>query len=181
MRYAIIPARGASRRIPRKNIKDFHGKPIIAYSIIAAQRSDLFDKVFVSTEDKEISEVANEYGAIHIGRPAHLAVDEVGTQEVVKMALKSLRETPDFLCCIYATCPMLTPHDLKDSFALLKRAYVYTPGWFYWGRADWFLNGKPLSQGVEYSVGERHIDINTEKDFSLAEEMYSKIHQKEAA
>lgn len=181
MKYAIIPARGGSRRIPRKNIKEFHGRPIISYSIQAAQRSQLFDKVYVSTEDKEISDVASEYGASVLCRPDNLAVDEVGTQEIAAYHLRQLRDLPDLACVIYATCPLLKPADLAASCATLKREYVYCKGWFYWGKTYWFTEGKPLSQGVEYDVGERWIDINTPEDWAKAEEMYATLHKVAAA
>ncbi len=181
MKYAIIPARGGSKRVPRKNLRPFAGKPLLSYSILAAQRAGIFERVYVSTEDKEIADVAGEYGASVLCRPGNLAADEIGTQEVAKYHLKMLREPPDFCCVVYATCPFLTPQDLKDSFKLLKRDYVVTEGWLYWGRPYWFIHGKPLTESVKYDVGERWIDINTLEDLAKAEEMYAALHQKEAA
>ena len=84
---AIIPARGGSKRIPRKNIKEFYGKPLIAYSIQAALESKLFDKVIVSTDDEEIANIAKKYGAeVPFMRPKELSDDFTGTGEVVKHA-----------------------------------------------------------------------------------------------
>ena len=90
---AIIPARGGSKRIPRKNIKMFHGKPLIAYSIEVALASQLFDKVVVTTDDEEIAMVAKAYGAeVPFLRPKALADDFTGTGDVIDHALNVLKE-----------------------------------------------------------------------------------------
>ncbi len=117
---AIIPARGGSKRIPRKNIKDFHGKPLIAYSIEKAVDSGLFEDVYVSTDDDEIAKVSQSYGAKVIHRPKELADDFTGTQEVVKHALSVLERKYDFCCTIYATAPLLQVNYLKEGFERLK-------------------------------------------------------------
>lgn len=121
---AIIPARGGSKRIPRKNIKDFHGIPLIAYSIKVALKSKLFDKVIVSTDDEEIAKVAVEYGAVvPFIRPKELSDDFTGTGAVVNHALeylKSVGETYDFVCTIYATAPFLDEKYLIEGFEKLK-------------------------------------------------------------
>ncbi|MGD9719338.1 MAG: pseudaminic acid cytidylyltransferase, partial [Sulfurimonadaceae bacterium] len=110
---AIIPARGGSKRIPRKNIKLFHGKPLIAYSIEAALASGLFSEVVVSTDDAEITQIAREYGAsVPFMRPKDLSDDFTGTGAVIAHAtawlLQNGREF-DTLCTIYATAPFLDP------------------------------------------------------------------------
>ncbi len=93
---AIIPARGGSKRIPRKNIKDFLGKPIIAYSIEAALKSSLFEEVMVSTDDKEIAEVAKKHGAkVPFFRSKEKADDYTGLNEVVMEVLDEYRNTAD--------------------------------------------------------------------------------------
>ncbi len=109
---AIIPARGGSKRIPGKNIKDFLGKPLIAYSIQKAIQSKLFNKVVVSTDSDAIAEVAKEYGAEILKRPKVLADDFVGTKAVVEHAL-SVYKGYHLCCTIYATAPFLQSTYLK--------------------------------------------------------------------
>jgi len=124
MNIAIIPARGGSKRIPRKNIKDFCGKPIIAYSIEVALESGLFDKVIVSTDDAEIAEVAREYGAeVPFIRPAALADDFTGTTAVAAHAIEWLSAqgiSIDYACLIYPTAPLLQEKYLKQGFDKVK-------------------------------------------------------------
>ncbi len=121
---AIIPARGGSKRIPRKNIKDFFGKPLIAYSIEAALESKLFDKIIVSTDDAEIAEIAKRYGAdIPFMRPKELSDDFTGTDDVTNHALEWFREkgeTFEFVCTIYATAPLLQSKYLIEGYKALK-------------------------------------------------------------
>jgi len=121
---AIIPARGGSKRIPRKNIKDFQGKPLIAYSIEAALKSKLFNSVIVTTDDEEIATVAKEYGAdVPFLRPKELSDDFTGTQDVIDHALAYLEkegETFDYICTIYATAPLLQKEYLIEGFEKLK-------------------------------------------------------------
>ena len=123
---AIIPARGGSKRIPRKNIKEFYGKPLIAYSIEVALKSGLFDKVIVTTDDEEIAEVAKKYGAeIPFIRPKELSDDFTGTGAVVDHALEYLKnvgENYDFICTIYATAPFLDEKYLIEGFEKLKNS-----------------------------------------------------------
>ena len=122
--FAIIPARGGSKRIPKKNIKDFLGKPIIAYSIETAISSKLFDKVIVSTDDQEIKDIAKKYGAeVPFIRPKQFADDFTGTHEVIGHAVKWLEdngEIIDYACCIYPTAPLIEKDDLIKGFELIK-------------------------------------------------------------
>ncbi len=124
MIVAIIPARGGSKRIPKKNIKEFFGKPIIAYSIKAAIDSKLFDKVIVSTDCDEIAKVAIKHGAeVPFMRPKELSGDFLGTHKVVGHALRRLEDCGyfvEFACCIYATVPMIHVSDLIKGFDLIK-------------------------------------------------------------
>ena len=119
MNIAIIPARGGSKRIPRKNIKEFHGKPLIAYSIEAAQASQCFDRIIVSTDDAEIAEVALKYGAeVPFIRPSAISDDFSTTSDVMKHAIKFITDQGqdiDLVCCIYATAPFLLPEYLKQA------------------------------------------------------------------
>ncbi len=121
---AIIPARGGSKRIPRKNIKDFFGKPLIAYSIQAALNSKLFDQIIVSTDDEEIAKIAKKYGAkVPFLRPKELSDDFTGTGAVVAHTLKFLQEHGyqyDYCCTIYATAPFLQSKYLIEGFEKLK-------------------------------------------------------------
>src|SRR5580693_1050321 len=123
MIVAIIPARGGSKRIPRKNIRLFAGKPIIAYSIAAAQKCDLFDRIVVSTDDAEIAAVARDYGAeAPFVRPADLSDEHTGTIAVTGHALTWLAENgcnAEIGCCVYATAPFLTAEDLRRGYDLL--------------------------------------------------------------
>ena len=119
----MIPARGGSKRIPRKNLRSFNGKPIMAYSIEAAAGCGLFDRVIVSTDDGEIADVARKHGAeVPFVRPSALADDHTGTNSVVRHALDWLEakgDTIDETCCIYATAPFLSAADLRGAHALL--------------------------------------------------------------
>lgn len=119
----VIPARGGSKRIPRKNIKPFMGKPIIAYSIEAALKSGLFDEVVVSTDDKEFAEVARKYGAsVPFMRSDQNSNDYAGTDAVVLEVLNEYKKQGkefDNFCCLYSTAPFVTPERLKEGFELL--------------------------------------------------------------
>ncbi|MFV7790726.1 pseudaminic acid cytidylyltransferase [Aliarcobacter lanthieri] len=123
---AIIPARGGSKRIPKKNIKEFHGLPLIAYSIKVAIKSKLFSKVIVSTDDEEIASIARNYGAeVPFLRPKELSDDFTGTGEVINHAvdfLKTQGEKIDFICTIYATAPFLQEKYLIEGFEKLKNS-----------------------------------------------------------
>lgn len=125
MKIAIIPARGGSKRIPRKNIKEFSGKPMIAYSIECALSSGLFDRVVVSTDDEEIAEVSRSYGAeVPFKRPEELAGDFVGNAAVMVHAIEwLLREGAAIsaICCIYPTAPFLEEADLVKGYEVFKK------------------------------------------------------------
>jgi len=124
----VIPARGGSKRIPRKNIKDFHGKPLIAYSIEVALKSKLFGKIVVSTDDEEIAEIAKEYGAeVPFLRQKELSDDFTSTGIVVNNVLEYLEscgESYDYLCTIYATAPLLGLKYLIEGFHKLQKNNV---------------------------------------------------------
>ena len=133
MKLCIIPARGGSKRIPRKNIKEFCGKPMIAYSIEAAKASGLFDKIIVSTDDKEIAEIAKSYGAeVPFIRPRELSDDHTATIPVIAHAIKaSVDDINDVeaVCCIYATAPFVQAMYIKEAYEklrLTKASYAFS-------------------------------------------------------
>lgn len=117
----IIPARGGSKRIPKKNIRLFRGKPLIAWSIEKAIKSKCFSKVIVSTDDKEISNLAKLYGAkVPSLRPKELSDDLTGTLDVIKFVINNLNEEINYVCCLYATAPLFLVNDLIKSYEQLK-------------------------------------------------------------
>jgi pseudaminic acid cytidylyltransferase len=150
MKIAVIPARGGSKRIPRKNIKPFCGKPMIAWSIQAAKTSGLFDRVIVTTDDNEIAEVAKKWGAeIPFMRPPELADDFAGTAPVITHATQwALDQGLDVhaVCCIYATAPFIRAADLKEGWDELDSGsweYVFTATDF----------GAPIFRSFEKTAG----------------------------
>lgn len=123
MRVAVIPARGGSKRIPKKNIKPFCGKPMIAWSIEAALESGCFDRVVVSTDDEAIAEVARAHGAeVPFMRPEDLSDDFTGTIPVIHNAAEALGLADNAaLCCIYATAPFLQAADIRHGLETLQK------------------------------------------------------------
>ena len=190
MSICIIPARSGSTRIPGKNIKLFHGKPIIAYSIETAKESGLFDQIIVSSDHTEIIDIAMEYGATdYHDRSDEMAANEVGTQEVVKDVLLNL-EITKYVCCIYPTAPLMSVNDLKHGeYVLNDQGYLEyafsvginplcDAGQFYWGWARAFLDGVPLIDSHTAMIPiapERVCDINTMDDWERAERMYESL------
>ena len=133
MRLAVIPARGGSKRIPRKNIKPFGGLPMIAWSIRAAIDSQCFDRIIVSTDDDEIAAVAQEHGAeVPFVRPAHLSDDHTGTIPVIAHAIDwqdQHDQAATEVCCIYATAPFIQAADLQRGLQVLHSTgadYAFT-------------------------------------------------------
>ena len=124
MNICVIPARGGSKRIPRKNIKEFNGKPIIAYSIEAALKSNCFSRVIVSTDDDEISEVAKKYGAlVPFVRPDELSNDYAGTIPVIKHAIEWMEDNNNYIenvCCLYATAPFIQSKIISKAYQQLQ-------------------------------------------------------------
>ena len=133
MKIAVIPARGGSKRIPRKNIKEFFGKPMIAWSIEAAISSNLFDQIVVSTDDKEIARVAESLGAnVPFIRPENISDDYATTTDVIAHAVQWMIEENypvEAVCCIYATAPFIKIRDLQESYKIFNSGaweYVFT-------------------------------------------------------
>lgn len=190
---AIIPARGGSTRIPRKNIRQFHGKPIIAYSIEKAKATGLFTRVVVSTEDAEIAAVAQAYGAEVWTRNPDFSRNEVGTQEVARDCLAELRvPTTALVCVVYPTAPLMSVGDLMFGYRMLMKypdtTYVFSvgedplhdAGQFYWGHAINFLLRVPLvsvKSRILPISWQRDCDINTEDDWKRAEEMFLRLKE----
>ena len=134
MKLCVIPARGGSKRIPLKNIRDFCGKPMIAWSIEAARASGCFDQVVVSTDCQEIADIARLWGAdVPFFRPQFLSDDYVATTPVIAHAVQWFHHRgvkPTAVCCLYATAPFVEPSDLKNGLNLLHHAaddrFVFT-------------------------------------------------------
>ena len=134
MKLCVIPARGGSKRIPRKNIREFCGKPMISWSIEASRESGCFDQIIVSTDDEEIANVASQWGAdVPFIRPAELADDFAGTTPVVAHAVQWHQAQGHKLtavCCLYATAPFVEPADISQGLEWLEQAaadrFVFT-------------------------------------------------------
>lgn len=127
---AIIPARGGSKRIPRKNIRQFSGLPMLAWPLRAAQTSQLFDRIVLSTDDREIAEIAGQYHAeVPFLRSPELSNDYATTREVIVDAINRLGLRDDVIvCCLYPTAPFVKPDDLRRALAIYeehKWAYVF--------------------------------------------------------
>ena len=122
-RVAIIPARGGSKRLPRKNILDLKGKPMIAWTIEAAINADIFERVVVSTEDQEIADIARSYGAEIDERASELASDQARVVDVCFDFLEREEQqnrTYDLMCCLYATAPLRQAEDIRKTASLVK-------------------------------------------------------------
>lgn len=124
MKIAVIPARGGSKRIPRKNIRSFGGKPMISHSIEAAFASQCFDHVIVSTDDEEIASIARDHGAeVPFMRAGSLADDHTGTGPVVADCIRQMQPIlgmPELVCCIYATAPFVQPSDIVRGLTTIQ-------------------------------------------------------------
>ena len=201
MNIAVIPARGGSERLPGKNIKPFHGKPILAYSIETARESGLFEEIWVSTESEEIGMIAESLGAKRHRRPAVMAQAHVGTPEVMAGVMRDLCSAGrriDYVCCIYPTAPLMLPADLLRGYnALMSKPeapYAYScalkpqrerdlrwdAGQWYWGPTDSFLELIPMDADDTLKVvipQERVCDINTIEDFQRAEILYQAMQK----
>lgn len=125
MTLCVIPARGGSKRIPRKNVRPFYGRPMIAWSISAALESGIFGHVIVSTDDEDIAEVARSEGAeVPFMRPVELSDDHTATVPVIAHAIEAseaLWGRQETICCLYATAPFVQASDLSDAHALLDK------------------------------------------------------------
>lgn len=187
---AIIPARGGSKRIPRKNVRIFYGRPMIAHAIETAKKAALFEEIVVSSDDATTLHIAEEYGAAGVRRPKLLADDQAGTMDVMEHVLREVSPRHQIACCIYPCTPLLTPADLKGGLDLLlqsaainigytfsvgKEPALHDAGAFYWGYTAMFLKRAcHLRHGRMYVLPpERDCDINTEDDWRRAEQLYA--------
>lgn len=190
MSVCIIPARGGSRRIKGKNIRLFHGKPIIQYAIENAKAAG-FKRVIVSTDSDEVILTAVKCGAdIHFRKPEH-AKDEVGTQEVGRIVCEEERiHSMTRVCLLYATTPLLTPDILKQACRLTGYTWVVgvgaeplrDAGAFYIGKAESFKFSHPLylHPTRPFVIPEERVcDINTETDWVRADDMYTLLNNEE--
>lgn len=143
---AVIPARGGSKRIPRKNVREFAGKPMIAWSIEAARSAGCFGRIIVSTDDDEIASVAVRFGAeVPFRRPEPLANDHATTSEVIAHATdwaRSCELRPPAICCIYATAPLVAECDIREGLRLITEG-----GWRFVFSATRFE--APVQRGFE--------------------------------
>ena len=126
MKIAVIPARGGSKRIPLKNIRPFLGKPLIAYSLSAARKSGLFDRIIVSTDSEEVAAIAREWGAeTPFMRPAELSDDFTPNQKVLSHAFAFFEEqeskSVSYMCCIYPTAPFVSARRLKEAYSEIEK------------------------------------------------------------
>jgi len=149
VKIAIIPARGGSKRIPRKNIKEFAGIPMIAHSLLAARASNMFDHILVSSEDQEILGVGAQYGGEPLIRPPELADDHTGTIAVMRHATHWAEARGwqlDGVCCIYATAPFVRGEDIREGSRILLSAdldFVFSATTFAYPVFRGLLHDKP--------------------------------------
>jgi pseudaminic acid cytidylyltransferase len=189
MRVALIPARGGSVRVPRKNIRDFHGMRMLNYPICAAQDSGLFDLIVVSTDDREIASCAFDNGCIVV--PRRYDDGATGTQEIAARVFDQLDVSGGASCVIYPCTPLLLPSDLKAGWAKLldpeAKSFVRSvgpdgqdAGAFYFGWTRAFRDRRPLDEfnTTDYVLpAERVIDVNTEADWTRALSMYDALRR----
>lgn len=169
MNIAVIPARGGSKRIPRKNVKLFNGLPVISYAIAAAKESAIFDQIVVSTDDEEIAEIAISFGAsIPWMRQKDLSDDYATTLSVMQDAVNQLDAAVNdlkYVCCIYPATPLLSPSFLRDGLRILKN-----------GEWDYVVTASPskappersLSIGNSKEINMRFPDYETTRTQDLA-------------
>ncbi len=187
---AVIPARGGSKRLPGKNIRAFHGRPIIEYSICAAFYSGVFDHVVVSTDSETIRDIARGLGANVDHRPSHLAGDDATVIEVLSAFCADPRASGlDLVACVYATAPLIQPSDLWQGWAKMRvqpdldYCLAVDPDgrdagqWCFGRREAWALQKlRPLGRRTyRYELpAERAVDINTAADWRRAAALFEK-------
>ena len=174
MNLALIPARGGSKRIPRKNIRPFRSRPMIAWSIEAARAAGCFDRILVSTDDEEIAAVARIHGAeVPFLRPAHLADDLATTQAVVLHSLEWCEQqglVPRAVCCLYATAPFVQPADLVVAGKLLEQAPT---GSFVFAATSFAF---PIQRAIHIDAGGRSAMFNPEHFNTRSQDLEEAFH-----
>lgn len=181
----VIPARGGSKRIPGKNLKVLNGKPLIAYTIEAAEKSQRLTSCIVSTECQGIAKVAIEYGACVVKRPEELATDEATSGSVCRHALDWMGHGYDMVCLLHPTSPIRDYRHIDQAIDMLwasdapalasvscrKRVYTHNAS-IYLMRRDWLLETGQhyCDESIPFLMDKRHsIDIDTPEDWALAE------------
>lgn len=173
MKLAIIPARGGSKRIPRKNIKTFCGQPMLAWSVQAALQSGCFDQVIVSTDDAEIADVARAHGAaVPFMRPPSLSDDHTGTIPVIAHAVDYMNRNAGpvaFACCIYATAPFVQAQDLQRGLDALQH-----------GNADYAFSvtsyAFPIQRAIRITAHQRVEMFNPEHFTTRSQDLEEAFH-----
>lgn len=173
MKVCIIPARGGSKRIPRKNLKLFSGKPIIAWSIEAAKRSALFDRIIVSTEDEEIANVARSLGAeTPFVRPPELSDDHTTAFAVAQHAISWLRTNkcePEYVCILYPTAPFVQASSLREAFnrlAQTDKLYIFSVTSFPF----------PIKRGIRINARGEVEALHPEHFFTRSQDLEEAFH-----
>lgn len=185
MILGLIPARGGSKRLPRKNIKLLHGRPLIAWTIIEAQKSPYLDKVVVTTDDEEIADLCRDYRCEVIRRPHHLGHDKSLVYLTISHAMDAVGGC-DAVCLLQPTSPLRTQYDIDEcckAFEAEGKEVVSVTlgesvpnGAVYVGRSSWLKSGGNWDDGTArwYAMpSERGVDINTIEDFRDAEKLMS--------
>ena len=184
---AIIPARGGSKRIPQKNIREFCGKPLIYWTIKAAQESGVFEDIVVSTEEPKIAEIANSYGVKNIGRPMELATDSATTLDVIKWALQQI--TTNSIMVLQCTSPLRTSNDILKATLQFFKCHslisvkphldgIYLQNGAIYAATTKFIKETGKLYNDESSLYlmpvDRSFDIDTEIDWQIAEMIMEK-------
>lgn len=173
MNIAIIPARGGSKRIPRKNIKEFHGRPLISYSINAAFESECFDLILVSTDDQEIAAVAKRYNAeVPFVRPASISDDFTSTIDVIQHAVKWCIDSGmevDKVCCIYPTAPLIQPKHLNYGLTCLNSG-----NWQYAFSVTSYAF--PIQRAIQLSEGNKVSMFNPQYQATRSQDLCEAYH-----
>lgn len=191
---AIIPAKGSSVRIPRKNVRQFCGRPVISYTIETAKECGLFDRIIVSTEDAEVAWVAKTAGAEIWVRPEELTRDDYGPDDVAAHVLNDLGRQVEFACVLYATAPLMSKLDLLHGYEVVRDRQHFSfaisvnsdrtmplqdAAQFIWGTRQAFQDERPLLFSERTALipiaPERVCDINVLEDWPIAERMYEAL------